>query len=174
MRVLTISLLTACLAAPAARAAPAQRKIDLDVQNAKVDNVLRFLADVGKINLVLDDDVQGTITLKLKRVRWKDAFEVVLRTKGLKAEKFGRNIYRVAPRERLEKEASEKLTRDAERQKVLPLKTKFIPVNYAKASEIAKQLEPLLTERGSVSVDERTNTVILKDVVNAPVFRRRR
>jgi type IV pilus assembly protein PilQ len=172
-----LALLLALLVPSLAIAGPvkvkAAKKVTLDLQDADITNVIRLFADVGKVNFVIDDDVEGKVTMKLKNVRWTDALEVVLKSKGLGVERFGKSIYRVAKQGKLDAEERRVLDmRELERQKA-PLKTKIIPVNYAKASDIAKQLEPMLTERGTVTFDERTNVVIIKDVVSAPVFRKR-
>jgi len=102
-----VTLLTT-LSTAGARA-PA-RRIDLDVVGADVRDVLRLLADVRGINLVIGDDVTGRVTIKLRRVRWEHALDVILRTRGLEAERLPGNILRVAPRQTLAAERAALVT----------------------------------------------------------------
>lgn len=171
MRFLSVFTLVVSLSFTGAlHAKKAKRTITLDVQNADVHNVLRLISEVGRINIVTDDSVSGKVTLKLRKVHWKDAFEIVLKTKGLLSERHAKNLYRVAPREVIIKERAQKAELYQSTQNLAPLRTKILSLNYAKASEVAAHIEKLLTPRGRVSFDERTNKVFIKDVVNAPVF----
>lgn len=153
------------------RAAPAQaclgncggKKITLDLQNAEVGNVLRLLADVSGKNFVYGEEVKGKVTLKLREVPWDQALEVILKTKGLGMKQSG-NVIRVATLEALHQEELDALDLHEQRMLRGPLTTRVIPVNYARAQEMAAHLKLLLSPRGSVSVDERTNTLIVRDV----------
>ena len=143
-------------------AAPSKR-ITLDVDRADIHDVLRMLAEVSRLNIVASDDVSGKLTLKLRNVTWQEALEVVLNSNGLGYERKG-NIVRVAPLRKLAEEA-ELRARIAEKKKQLaPLKTFIIPVNYANAAEMAAHVKPMLSERGTVTVDARTNSLIIRDV----------
>jgi type IV pilus assembly protein PilQ len=157
------------LAAPAAEAAPGL-KITIDMQEAEIGNVLRLLADVSGKNLVYGEDVKGKITLKLKGVPWRQALDVICKTKGLDFEEDD-NIIRIAPREVFvaEREAELKL----EEQEALhgPLTTRIIPVSYARADELVEQVRGLLSPRGTVTVDKRTNTIIVRDVRGSSALR---
>ena len=139
------------------------RRISLDVSQASVHDVLRMLADVGRLNLVTGDDVQGTVTLRLRDVPWGEALDVVLAARGLGMELKG-NILRVAPLKTLqeESEARERLAKAHER--LAPLRTWMVPVSYARAADLLPHVKELLSPRGRVSVDTRTNTLIVTDV----------
>lgn len=159
-------------AAPAATSTKKEKKrITLDLQDAEIRNVLRLLADVGGVNLVVSDDVKGKVTVKLKNVPWDQALDVVLQSKGLDKVVEG-NILRVAPADVIFAEQRRKLDAADECLKHGPLKTKIVPVSYARAQELVPLVQGLLSERGKVTFDERTNVLIIKDVSCGQVFRR--
>lgn len=145
-------------------AASPEKYVSLEVQNAETQNVLRALAEVMRINLVMSDEVKGSVTLTLRNVKVRDAFAVVLQARGLGFEKSGKNVYRVAPLTTLIAEAEQRARLKEARELEGPLETRLIPVNYAKASELAPQVKAMLSARGTVTVDERTNTLIVRDV----------
>lgn len=170
MRLLALSalLLTAGLLAgsrPAEACGPrcTGKKITVDLQNAEVGNVLRLLADVSGNNFVYGEEVKGKVTLKLREVPWEQALDVILKTKGLGMKRDG-NVIRVATLEALQKEELDALDLGEKRRLKGPLTTRVIPVNYARAQELSGHIKLLLSPRGSVSVDERTNTLIVRDV----------
>ncbi len=140
-------------------------KLNLNFQNIELRAVLQQIADVAGLNLVASDDVQGSITLRLKGVPWDQALDLVLQTKGLdKRVKAG--VLLVAPAEELA--ARELLTLESRKQMadLAPLRRELLQVNYAKAADLAKLfqsvngLEGTTDERGSVAVDDRTNNII--------------
>ncbi len=140
-------------------------KLSLNFQDIEVRSVLQLIADFTGLNMVASDTVSGRITLRLQNVPWDQALDLVLKTKGLDKRQVG-NVLLVAPadeiaaREKLELENSKQI------QELAPLRTEFIPVRYAKASEIAALLgggQGLMSERGSISVDSRTNTLLIQD-----------
>jgi type IV pilus assembly protein PilQ len=139
------------------------RRIDLDLKDADIHNVLRLLADVGRVNVVTADNVQGTVTIKMRNVPWDQALAVVLQAKGLDKVQQG-NMIRVAPQADLDKEREMAVARRANEAKLAPLETRLIPVSYAQASEIQERARSLLSERGSIAVDERTNVMIVRDL----------
>lgn len=149
------------LIAGLAQAAP--KKVSLELSNADVQSVLRLFAQIGRFNLITSDEVNGKVTLTLRNVPWNEAFEVVLATKGLGAERIG-SIVRVAPLARLAEEAALRARTKAAEQASRPLKVTLIPVNNAPATELAAQVKAMLSPRGTVSVDVRTNTLIVRDV----------
>jgi type IV pilus assembly protein PilQ len=165
MRQARVVFLALALAAAPALARPPQeaKRISLDVTKANVHDVLRMLADVGRMNLVVADEVQGTVTLTLRNVPWTQALDMVLRARGLGMEQRG-NILRVAPLKTLQEEAETLARLKQAKVRTAPLRTWFIPVNYANASEMANHVKGVLSPRGSVSVDARTNTLIVTDV----------
>jgi type IV pilus assembly protein PilQ len=139
------------------------RRIDLDLKDADVHNVLRLLADVGRVNIVTADNVQGSVTIRMRNVPWDQALDVVLQAKGLGMVRQG-NMIRVAPMADLEKEREMQIARRAQEAKLAPLETRLIPVSYAQAGEIQERARSLLSERGSIAVDERTNVMIVRDL----------
>ena len=139
------------------------RRIDLDLKDADVHNVLRLLADVGQVNVVTADNVTGTVTIRMRNVPWDQALDIVLQSKGLGMVRTG-NMIRVAPLADLEKEREMQLARRAQEVKLAPLETRLIPVSYASAEDIQERVKPLLSERGSVAVDQRTNVLIARDI----------
>jgi len=139
------------------------RRIDLDLKDADVHNVLRLLADVGQVNIVTADNVSGTITIRMRNVPWDQALDVVLQAKNLGVVQRA-NMLRVAPLADLEKERELQIARRQQEVKLAPLETRLIPVSYAQASEIQERAKPLLSERGSIAVDDRTNVMIVRDL----------
>jgi type IV pilus assembly protein PilQ len=158
-------LVAACSWLVAGAASAADRGcIDLDVVNADIRNVVRLFADVGHVNVVLGDDVAGTVTLRLKNVPWETALRSTLAAKGLDMERTG-NVVRVASSGVFAKERAARLSAHEACLQTAPLRTWLIPLSYAEAEAVANLIRPALTKRGSVSVDARTNTVIVRDVL---------
>lgn len=141
-----------------------ETRIDFDVKNAEVTDILRLFAEVGDFNLVADPGVQCQLTLKLKAVTWPEALAVVLKSCKLAQEKMGKNLVRVARIEELRRELQEKRKYDEEKALAGPLHTTYRRLAYARAKEIVPILERFVSSRGSVVFDERTNTLIITDV----------
>jgi type IV pilus assembly protein PilQ len=139
------------------------RRISLDLKDADIHNVLRLLADVSKLNIVAADDVSGKITLKLRNVPWDQALDIILRAKQLDKTRNG-NIIRVAPISVLEKEEQVRLARKEAAEKLEPLSVRLIPVSYAVADAVRPQVLALLSARGKVNIDARTNVLIVEDI----------
>jgi type IV pilus assembly protein PilQ len=139
------------------------RRIDLDLKDADVHNVLRLLADVGQVNIVTADNVSGSVTIKMRNVPWDQALDVVLQSKGLGMVRGG-NIIRVAPLPQLEKEREMAIARRRQELQLAPLETRLIPVSYATAEDIQARARDVLSGRGSIAVDARTNVLIARDV----------
>jgi len=139
-------------------------RISLSFQSVDIRSLLQIIADVAGTNMVVSDSVQGQIAMRLQNVPWDQALDIILRTKGLGMRQQG-NVMLVAPIEELAQR--EKLELEAEKQKIqlAPLRSELIQVNYAKATEIATLLKSkensILSERGSVTVDERTNNLLV-------------
>lgn len=159
------TLLGALAATATAEAAPRKPvpKIDLDVRDADVHDVLRLIAEVGRVNLVVADGVSGRVTLKLRAVPWTDALAVVLRTHGLGSEREG-GVLLVDTLDNLARTERARADRRAATEALAPLVTVMIPLSYARASEIAPLVAAMLTERGRVTVDARTNVLIVTEV----------
>ncbi|MBI5586738.1 MAG: type IV pilus secretin PilQ [Deltaproteobacteria bacterium] len=139
------------------------KKIDLDMMDANVTDVLRLLAEVSNLNIIASDDIKGTISLRLKNVPWDQAFDIILKSKDLDSVREG-NVIRVAPAAKIRQEKEAFLASRKAQEKLENLEVKFIPVNYATAADLEKQVKGVLTERGSVTSDARTNTLIVNDV----------
>lgn len=162
------------------------KKISLDFQDIEVRRVLQLLADFTGINMVAADTVQGNITLRLKDVPWDQALDIILKTKNLDKRRNG-NVIWIAPVSELIKAEEEEAKAIAQSVKLAPLQTEYIQLNYAKASDIEKMItqgknasnsggntgastDPLgdsvgslLSPRGTVSIDPRTNMLIIND-----------
>jgi type IV pilus assembly protein PilQ len=141
------------------------RRIDLDFKDADIHNILRLLAEVGGVNIVTTDDVAGSVTIRMRNVPWDQALDVILQAKGLGMVRQG-NLIRVAPLETLEKEREAAIARRKQLETLAPLETRIVPVSYANPSKLAPRIAELLTERGTVNVDERTNVLIVRDIVD--------
>lgn len=140
------------------------RRIDLDFKDADIHNILRLLADVGGVNVVTADDVGGTVTIRMRNVPWDQALDVILQAKGLGMVRRG-NLIRVAPMATLEKEREAAIARAKQREQLAPIETRLVPVSYAQAEELNPRVKELLSSRGSVSVDARTNMLIVRDII---------
>lgn len=139
------------------------RRVSLEFQDADIADILRLIAEVSKLNIVTGDDVKGKLTLKLVDVPWDQALDIILTTLGLDKVQHG-NILRVAPVEKLKKEREVALANDKAAKQLEPLRLKLININYATGDEMASRIKNLLSERGTVDVDARTNTLIVKDI----------
>jgi type IV pilus assembly protein PilQ len=140
------------------------RLISLDLQDTDIDNALRIIAEVSNLNIIASDDVRGKVTLRLIDVPWDQALDVILKTNGLDQVQEG-NVIRIAPVEKLRQEAlARKEKREAEKA-LEELTVSYIRVSYARVTDIQDQVESVLSERGTVTVDERTNQLIIKDIV---------
>lgn len=142
-------------------------KLSLNFQDIEVRSVLQLIADFTELNLVASDTVGGRITLRLQNVPWDQALDLILKTKGLDKRKVG-NVLLIAPADEIA--AREKLELESQKQvqELSPTKTEYITVNYAKAEELSKLLTKesgFLSERGSVAVDTRTNTLIVQETL---------
>ncbi|HKU36676.1 MAG TPA: type IV pilus secretin PilQ, partial [Polyangiales bacterium] len=139
------------------------RRIDLDFKDADIHNILRLLSEVGNVNVVTADDVSGSVTIKMRSVPWDQALDVILTSKGLGMVRRG-NLIRVAPQATLEKERELAIAREKQRLALAPLETRLIPVSYAGAQTLQPRVSELLSERGKVAVDQRTNILVVRDV----------
>ncbi len=139
------------------------RLISLDLQDTDIDNALRIIAEVSNLNIIASDDVGGKVTLRLQDVPWDQALDVILKTNGLDLVREG-NVVRIAPLEKLRSEREAlKQAKQAE-EELEPLRVQYLRISYARASELQPMIESILTERGSVAFDERTNQLIIKDI----------
>ncbi|MCF1182412.1 type IV pilus secretin PilQ [Marichromatium gracile] len=142
-------------------------RLSLNFQDIEVRAVLQVLADFTDLNLVASDTVTGNITLRLKNVPWDQALDIILKTKGLSMRRTG-NVIMVAPTEEIASQEELEMRSMQKIEELAPLRSEFIQVNYAKAADLARLLKSeenqLLTkDRGNVTVDERTNTLLVQD-----------
>lgn len=139
-------------------------KLSLNFQDIDVRSVLQLIADFTDLNLVASDTVQGSITLRLQNVPWDQALDLVLKTKGLDKRKVG-NVLLVAPADEIAARERQELEAQKQIAELAPLRRELVQVNYAKATDIAKLFQSVTGEgaeqRGSVTVDERTNSIIV-------------
>ena len=142
-------------------------RLSLNFQDIEVRSVLQLLADFTGLNLVVSDSVEGNLTLRLKNVPWDQAMDIILKTKGLDQRKAG-NVILIAPTDEIAAREKLELEARAQVEELERLRTEYIKVNYAKAGDLADLLKladnAILSPRGSVSVDERTNTLLVKDI----------
>lgn len=142
------------------------KPISLNFQDIAVRTVLQIIADNNGFNLVTTDSVTGNITLRLDGVPWDQALDMILKVRGL-GKRLDGNILLVAPAEELSIREAQELKAKQEVQELAPLYSQYIQINYAKAADIAELMQNesanMLSERGSVAVDERTNTLLVRD-----------
>nr|WP_235188608.1 type IV pilus secretin PilQ family protein [Catenovulum agarivorans] len=142
--------------------------ISLNFQDVEVRTVLQIIADYNGFNLVTSDSVTGNVTLRLDGVPWDQALDIILKIKGLDKRMEG-SILMVAPSDEISAREARELEAKKQVDQLSPLFSEFIQVNYAKASEISTMLagqgSGMLSERGTVTVDERTNTLLIRDTV---------
>ncbi len=171
---------------PKAPSAYTGKKISLDFQDIEVRRVLQLLADFTGINMVASDTVQGNITLRLKDVPWDQALDIIMKTKNLDKRRNG-NVIWIAPVAELIKSEEDEAKAIAQSIKLSPIQTDYIQLSYAKSADVLKlledsrdskgsesnrtagseslALESLLSSRGSVVSDSRTNTLIINDTL---------
>ena len=144
-------------------------RISLNFQNIEVRAVLQLIADFTDLNLVASDTVEGNITLRLQNVPWDQAMELVLKTKGLDSRQVG-NVLMVAPASEIAERERQEIEANKQLAELAPLKSEFIQIRYAKAANVVTLFEAgseqggsLVSERGSVVVDDRTNSIIVTD-----------
>jgi type IV pilus assembly protein PilQ len=143
-------------------------RLTLNFQDIDVRSVLQLLADTSGQNIVVSDSVSGNLTLRLQNVPWDQALDIVLRTKGLDKRRQD-NVIIIGPTEELATREKAELAAHKEVQELSPTHTEFMQVNYAKVTDLAKLIktanakDSMLSPRGSISVDERTNTLLVQD-----------
>ncbi|ACV27650.1 type IV pilus secretin PilQ [Kangiella koreensis] len=150
--------------------------LTLQFQDMDLKAILHTLGDFAGINIVISDDVQGSMALNLVNVPWDQALDIILKSKGLGKRQEG-NVMMIAPADIIAQREQQELEANKQQEELAPLRTELIQVNYAKAAEIAAILQAglgggsgdgksvgILSERGSVTTDQRTNTILVQDV----------
>lgn len=139
-------------------------RISLSFQSIDVRSLLQIIADVADTNVVISDSVQGDIAMRLENVPWDQALDIILRTKGLGMRQQG-NVMLIAPAGEIAAREKQELEALKQKTELAPLRSEIVQVNYAKATDMKALLSSaetsLLSERGRVSVDERTNTLLI-------------
>ena len=138
--------------------------IDMDVQNATVESVLRTFAEFSGRNIIRGPEVTGNVTAKLSGVPWLVALDTVLRANGYGWEETPEGIIRVTTMDKLLTERLNEEVSERKREEFMPLETSMVRVSYANAEEMKKPLEVLLSSRGKIETDERTNALIVTDI----------
>ncbi|HSQ06768.1 MAG TPA: type IV pilus secretin PilQ, partial [Chromatiaceae bacterium] len=141
-------------------------RLSLNFQDIEVRAVLQLLADFTGLNLVASDTVGGNITLRLKNVPWDQALDIILKTKGLTIRQVG-NVVMIAPTPEVAAQDKLELESQQQMEELAPLRSEFVQVNYAKAADLAGLLKSednkILSERGNITFDKRTNSLLVKD-----------
>jgi type IV pilus assembly protein PilQ len=142
--------------------------ISITLKDADIQHVLKLLADAAKedgqiLNIVASDDVKGKISIQLEKVPWDQVLDLVLEVNNLGMKRIG-NIIRIMPKERLKREQEELLAASKVKEKLGNLEIEIVPINYADSSELVDKIKPLLSSRGSVTVDKRNNSLIINDL----------
>lgn len=152
-------------------------KLSLNFQDIEVRSVLQLIADFTGLNVVVSDSVAGNLTLRLKNVPWDQALDIIMRTKGLAKRQEG-NVLLIAPADEIAQRERAALESSKEKRELSPLRTEIIALNYADAQEMADLLQSqgtvsttgsggssnsILSERGSVTIDRRTNTLLVHE-----------
>lgn len=138
------------------------RKISLDFVNADVHSIFRLISSVSRLNIVAGDDVKGNVTVRLEDVPWDQAFAAILQAKGMGSQRYG-NIVRVAPLETIKAEQQARLEAKRAQEELKDINMMVIPLNYATGSGIVEQLKRMVSQKGSVEVDTRTNQLIVRE-----------
>ena len=139
------------------------RRVSLDFKDVAISDVLRLIAEVSDLNIIAGDEVSGNVTIRLVEVPWDQALDVILMTKGLGFVRVG-NVLRIAPADVLKAEEEVRLQERRNKEKLEDLEVKLLPVNYATVRDTEGLIKRLLSARGTVNLDERTNTLIIKDI----------
>jgi type IV pilus assembly protein PilQ len=138
------------------------KRINLTIKDADIQHVLTFLAKEGKVNIIAGPDVAGNVTFHLENIPWDLALDVILRARGYDYVRES-GVIRVAPAEQLKKEFEAEIERRQKLEDVKQVVVRILPINYGSAQELSAQVKEILSKKGSVTVDLRTNSLIVKD-----------
>lgn len=139
------------------------RRVTLEFSDADIRKIFQLIAEVSNLNFIVGDDVTGTITLKLVNVPWDQALDVILDNKGLGMQRDG-NIVQIRPKSKVQTLADEEQSMKKAKERAMELQTEVFEVNYASVSDVVTQFNAVKSERGMISPDTRTNSVIVKDI----------
>ncbi|HKA32579.1 MAG TPA: secretin and TonB N-terminal domain-containing protein, partial [Candidatus Binatia bacterium] len=139
------------------------QKISLDFKDADIKNVFRLLAEVSGLNIVVTDEVRKRVTVRLVDVPWDQAMDLLVDTNGLGKEQMG-NIVRISTANQMKSERDALLAAQKAQESLEPLQTAYLNVNYAKVKELVDKIKPVLSPRGVVLPDDRSNTILVRDI----------
>ena len=139
------------------------KRVTLEFADADIRKIFQLIAEVSNLNFLVGDDVSGTISIKLVNVPWDQALDVILETKGLGMKREG-NIVLIKPKGKIVSLADEELAATRAYERTLALRTRIFDINFASVSDVAGQFQSFKSERGTISIDNRTNRVIVTDV----------
>lgn len=139
------------------------KKISLEVRGADVRDVLSFISENSGLNMIIDDQITGKISMKLSKIPWDQALLLVLQSKRLGYLRQG-NVLRIAPLGALKEEADEANTILESRKRLEELVVKIVAVSYGDATKLATQIQPFLSQRGKTSADARTSSIVITDI----------
>ncbi|MHC1698464.1 MAG: type IV pilus secretin PilQ [Geobacteraceae bacterium] len=139
------------------------KRVTLEFADADIRKIFQLIAEVSNLNILVGDDVSGTISIKLVNVPWDQALDVILETKSLGMKRSG-NIVLIKPKEKIVSLADEELAATRAYERTLELRTRIFDINFASVTDVAGQFQSFKSERGTISVDNRTNRVIVTDV----------
>jgi len=142
------------------------RRVTLEFSDADVRKIFQLIAEVSNLNFLIADDVTGTISIKLVNVPWDQALDVILDAKGLGMQREG-NIVQIKPKAKIQSQADEELAAKKAAERNMELRTMVFEVNYASTSDVAAQFAALKSDRGTITKDDRTSRVIVKDIQTA-------
>ena len=155
--------------APTSQAGPAAEKeytgqrISLDFKDADIQNVFRLLAEVSGLNLVVTEDVKNRVTVRLVDVPWDQALDLLIETNGLAKERVG-NVLRISTAGKLKAEKDALAAAKKAEENLEPLQTSYLSINYAKVEALVDKIKPVLSSRGVIISDARSNTLIVRDI----------
>ncbi|TPV93314.1 MAG: type IV pilus secretin PilQ [Myxococcales bacterium FL481] len=138
-------------------------RIDVEFQDTSIKDILLLFSDIGRVNIIAGTGVQGTVTMRLKSVPWDQALDIILRSLSLGMVQEG-NVIRVASIAALEEERKKAIERANAQVRLKPLETRLIPLSYATVNDMMDKVQSVLSSRGTVTPDSRTNTLIVMDV----------
>nr|WP_246399161.1 type IV pilus secretin PilQ [Geomonas silvestris] len=142
------------------------RRVTLEFSDADIRKIFQLIAEVSNLNFLIADDVTGTISIKLVNVPWDQALDVILDAKGLGMQREG-NIVQIKPKAKIQTQADEELAAKKAAERGMELRTMVFEVNYASTSDVATQFAALKSDRGTITKDDRTSRVIVKDIQTA-------
>lgn len=138
------------------------KKISIEVKDIEVRNAINLIAEESGANLVMSEGVTGSLALKLKNVPWDQALVLILKAKKLGYTRQG-NVLRISPISEIKQEEEDAMKLAESRRKIEPLKVQMIPINFSKISDLQTQIKSIITERGSIVADTRTNALIITE-----------